>query len=98
MYAYSNIEYDRQVFDELIETQMYETKRESRKKISPCFAHPKFISSYSLFLARSYFDSCESAIKLAEDLDLCKLDFLAILEDFEAYREEYLNIQGEKIE
>jgi hypothetical protein len=42
-------------------------------------------------LAYSWFDSLNSAENLANRWDLSKLDFLAITEQLEAFKEEYLN-------
>ena len=50
---------------------------------------------FAKVLAYAWFDSQADAIKLADNLNLSKLDFLAINEDIEAFREEYLINQEE---
>jgi len=59
--------------------------------LSSLFAHSKtLIKEFSLTLAYGYFDSHEPSEIIANQLDLDKLDFLAIQEDFDAFKKEYL--------
>ena len=88
MYAYSQIEYEYEIINERIEKEMYNTKGHALRKLSSIVAH--FNDEFALILAYSWFDSLPSAEKIADELDLSKLDFLAIQEDFDGFREEYL--------
>lgn len=91
MYAYSRIEYEMNVLDEMIEREMHKTKDTALRTLSKSFVHPPFlIMKFAHTLAFGYWESNEHATILADELGLCKLDFLAIAEDFEGFREEYL--------
>lgn len=96
MYAYSNIEFHQQIQDEFIEIEMQRIKRMSLSQLflnplhlQPSPVHLDLQESYALTLAYGYFDSYEPALTIASHLDLCKLDFLAIMGDLESFREEY---------
>lgn len=88
MYAYSQIEYELEMIDDMIEKEMHNTRIQALRKLSSLVAHSK--PEIGNILAYAYFDSIGDAIKLADKLDLSKLDFLAIQEDLEAFKEEYL--------
>jgi hypothetical protein len=74
--------------DELIEQEMYKIKNQAMKKIASIVIGAN--ETIAKLLAYSYFDSLPEAESLARDLGLEKLDFLAIQEDFETFKEAYL--------
>lgn len=82
--------YDEQDVDEFVEKEMYKVRKEAMEKLSSIFAHLKYIDDFALTLAYSWFDSQEFSIRIASDLDLDKLDFLAIQEAFDSFKELYL--------
>jgi hypothetical protein len=99
MYFDTRIEYDDQVIDEFIEKEMYRVGKEALEKLSPIFAHPKYLNGFAMTLGYAWFDSQEYAERLANHLDLDKLDFLAIQgcydtstskQIFDAFKEQYL--------
>lgn len=91
MYFDTRIEFEYEVMNEMIEREMRKLQNDALGKLSSLFAHSKtLIKEFSLTLAYSYFDSYEPAETIAKELDLDKLDFLAIQEDFDAFKEEYL--------
>lgn len=92
MYAYTNIEHDYEMMNEMIESEMHKVRDNALRKVSSIFAHPKtfFIKDFASTLAYAWFDSHEPSENIASSLYLSKLDFLAIQEDFDAFKEEYL--------
>lgn len=99
MYFDTRIEYENQMMNEFIEKEMHKVRKEAFEKLSPIFTHPKYLENMALSLAYSWFDSQEYAEKIADDLDLDKLDFLAIQgcsdstssqQIFDAFKEQYL--------
>jgi hypothetical protein len=90
MYFDTNIEYDNQVMNEFIEKEMHRVRKEAFEKLSPVFAHLKYIDEFAMTLSYSWFDSQDYAEKIANDFDLGKLDFLSIQEKFDTFKKEYL--------
>lgn len=93
MYAYTRIEYENECMNEMIESEMHKVRDNAIGKVSSFFAHPKnefSIKQFSLTLAYGYFDSYTPAENIAASLDLGKLDFLAIMDDLDAFKDEYL--------
>jgi hypothetical protein len=91
MYAYSRIEYESEMIDQMIESEMHKVKDRTLEKLNSYFVHsPVSIKSLSLTIAYGYWESNEHATTVAEQLQLGKLEFLAIAEDFEGFKEEYL--------
>lgn len=88
MYFDTRIEYEYEMMNEMIENEMYNTRQRALSKLSSMIAH--FTDEWALMIAYCYFDSISSAEKIADKLDLCKSDFLAIQEEFDAFKEEYL--------
>lgn len=86
MYLDNRIDYDN--MNEMIENEMYNTRKKAIVKLSSVAAH--FTNDWALMIAYCYFDSIASAEKIADQLHLCKLDFLAIQEDLQGFKEEYL--------
>lgn len=87
---YTRQEYEYEIMNELIEKEMHNTKGLALKKLSSLVAHSNDLEAFGNILAYSWFDSLPHANKLADQLDLCKLDFLAIQEELHAFKEEYL--------
>ena len=91
MYAYSTLEHELEMIDQMIESEMHKVKDQTLSKINPYFAHsPISIKSLISTVAYGYFESHEHAEIVAEQLNLGKLEFLAIAEDFEGFKEEFL--------
>jgi hypothetical protein len=81
-----NIDYE----NEIVEKEMHKVRIEALRKVSSVFAHQEYVEEFALSLAYSWFDSEWYAEKIARDLDLYKEDFLAIQENFDAFKECYL--------
>lgn len=88
-----------QIENEFIEREMHRARDQAFAKLSPVFAHLKHLESFALTLSYAWFDSQIYAEKIANDLDLDKLDFLAIQgcsdstssqQIFDAFKENYL--------
>lgn len=85
----TRIEYEYSMMMDQIEKEMHNTKESAICKVNSVAAH--FKNDIALMLAYSWFDSLPSAERIANELDLGKLDFLAIQEDLEGFKEEYLS-------
>jgi hypothetical protein len=85
----------RQRFNEFIEKEMHICKSNVLKVL----AHSVHSNTedFALMLAYCYFDCMPTGMKIADKLNLGKLEFLAVQEEFEAFREEYLD-QKERYE
>lgn len=91
MYRFSKIEYESEMLDQMIESEMHKLKERTINALSISFAHSPFsIKELLLTVAYGYWESNEHAITVAEQMNLGKLEFLAIAEDFEGFKEEYL--------
>lgn len=93
MYYYkeTNYEYKMQCRDEFIESEMHKVSDEALKKLTTFFVHPTLsIKTFSLAIAYGYFESDVCSENVAHELGLGKLEFFAIAEDFDAFKEEYL--------
>lgn len=91
MYKYSRIEQELESMNEMIESEMHKVKETTFARMSSYFAHsPVSINSLALTIAYGYWESHEHAEILANQLGLGKLEFLAIAEDFEGFKEEFL--------
>lgn len=84
------IEYKDQIVSDFIEKEMQRCREETLRKISNLIEHPKYVENFALCLAYSWFDSEEYAKKIADDLDLGKLEFLAIQEEIKPFKECYV--------
>lgn len=89
MYFDTTIEYEFEVMNEIVEKEMQRTKEQALKTIRS-IAHFNFSRQMISVLAYAWMDSQPDAINLADKLNLSKLDFLAVMENVEAFREEYL--------
>jgi peroxiredoxin family protein len=91
MYAYTRIEHEYEMMNEMIESEMHKVKEQVLERLRSYCAHsPVSIKSLSLTIAYGYFESNEHAEIVANELGLGKLEFLAIAGDFEGFKEEYL--------
>jgi len=88
MYAYSIFEYEDQIMDEMIEKEMQRTRDQAVTSLSRV-VHFETLN-FTRILSYSWFDSQPEAVKLADQLNLGKLDFLAVNDDFESFKEEFL--------
>ena len=93
--TYSDQMNDDTYMNQMIEKEMYKSREIALRKVSSILAHDskldlKFKENLALTLAYCYFDSVSAAETISDKLDLCKLDFLAIQEEFEAFKKEYL--------
>lgn len=69
-----------------MEKVMNEYKQEALRKLSAVLAH-QVLEDVALILANGWFESLPSAERLADQLDLGKIDFLALLEDSLGFEE-----------
>ncbi len=92
MYFDTQLEHDYEMMNEMIEREMYKFRANAVDKVSSILAHPQQISikDFALTLAYGWYDSQAPAENIANSLHLSKLDFLAIQENFEAFKQEYL--------
>jgi hypothetical protein len=88
MYFDTQLEHDYEVMKDMIEKEMHKTKEQALTNLSRVVHFE--IESFSRVLSYSYIEENEDAIKLACKLNLGKLEFLAILEDVDGFKEEYL--------
>lgn len=92
MYYDNYIDYEDQQMDKFIENEMARVKQQALKTISSS-AHFKTESSNESFITMFVYcwhDSVPAAENLSDELDLCKLDFIALTDDFDAFKEEFL--------
>lgn len=75
--------------NEHIYEKMHKQKTNAFETIS-LFVHPICLTLISKIIAVSFFEEQKDAMNIADLYDLSKMDFLAILEDFEIYKELYL--------
>jgi hypothetical protein len=92
MYAYSRLEYEAQLMSEWIEKEMQRIKKQTLKTISSSAHFNLKISSdqFTQLFIYCWQESLPVAEKLADDLNLCKLDFFALMDDVDAFKEEYM--------
>lgn len=67
-----------------------EYRKEALRKVSTVVIHQQSAEDFAKTLAYAWFDSQESAIKLADQLDLSKEEFLALLDEKEILEEYYI--------
>ena len=92
MYYDIYVEYQEEQMNEFIENEMQRVKGSALKTISS-IAHFKTKPSNESFINMFVYcwqESLPDAEKIANELDLSKLDFLALMGDFEAFKECYL--------
>lgn len=91
MYHDTYYDYKQSVMTDYLEKEMRKHKDTAIEIISRV-AHSQKECVLKI-LAYSFFEEHEDAIKLAESLDLSKLEFLAVLEDFDGFKEIFLKEQ-----
>ena len=92
MYYDHYIEYEEEQMNDFIENEMQRTKEIALIRLSST-AHFKTEASKELFtqmLVYCWQESLPAADTLAQELDLDKLHFLALLNDFDAFKDYYL--------
>lgn len=88
MYNYFDTRKDYEMIDNMIENEMQRTKKQAIRSISTCVHFQTEL--FAKLMAYGYFESTDDAMKLADIFNLGKLDFLAIQDDFDAFKEYYL--------
>ncbi len=88
MYFDTHLDYRNQVMNDFIENEMQRHKNNAIHVISGA-VHFK-IDSFSRVLAYSFIEENEDAVNLARQMNLGKLEFLAVLEDIDGFKDEYL--------
>jgi hypothetical protein len=91
LYFDSQLGYESELMDEWVEKEMHTQKKDTLRKLSSVVAH--FSSEFSNILAYGWLESLPEAKKLADLLDLSKIDFLAIQEDLQGFKKEFLKDQ-----
>jgi hypothetical protein len=87
MYNDTYFELNESRLKDFYENEMQRTKENALRSLSKVVHFE--IESISRVLAYSFFEENEDAIKLADKLNLCRLDFLACIDDIEGFREIY---------
>ena len=91
MYFDTIVEYEREFMDNLIDSEMHNQIDQAHRLLGSMIVHPSIsIKDFAMTLAYAWMDSQTSAETIANELGLGKLDFIAIMEDFDAYKEEWL--------
>ena len=88
--------YKRIAMDEYYENEMQRHKDFAIEAISNIAHFKNKQECFLRVLAYSYFEEHEDAIKLARDMNLSKLEFLAVVEDFDGFKELYLKYQEQQ--
>lgn len=88
MYAYSREEYIDQVMDDIIENEMQNVRKNCFKNLSEVL--PFETLKLTRIILYAWSESHADAIFLTEKLNLGKLEFLAVVEDFDEFKKEYL--------
>lgn len=90
IYFDSTIEYEYQMNTDFIEKEMHRHKDVALRSLSNA-VHSNDVESFAKILSYAFFDSVHDAEKIAKKYNLAKLDFLAINEDLEGFKKEYLS-------
>ncbi len=93
LYFDSQLGDESELMDEWVEKEMHTQKKAAIEKLSSIVAH--FSSEFSKILAYSRSESLPEAARLADLLDLSKMDFLAIQEDLKGFKREILKDQDD---
>ncbi len=97
MYDDTHFDFRESVRNEFYEKEMQRTRDKALRELSKV-VHSEF-DLFSRVLASSYFEEQEDAIKLAHKLNLGKYEFLALIDDYDGFKEiclkkqDYLNEQ-----
>ena len=95
MYFDTQLDYEREIMDTWIEKEMHNVKGQALRKVSSIAAH--FNSEIAHILAYSWFESLPDAEKIAERLNLSKMDLLAVREDLDGFKEEFFRDQDKTL-
>jgi hypothetical protein len=87
MYEDTYYDYKQQCIKDMIENEMQRTRDQALRNLSSVVHFET--ETFTKVLAYSYFEEQEDALRLADQLNLCKLDFLAIVENFDRFKDEY---------
>lgn len=87
-------EYDEISRDTYVENEMQRCKDAFCRRLS-CIVHPEYVNDFARILTHCWFDSVLSAEIIANKLDLTKLDFLAMADYFQPFKQEFLNEQAQ---
>jgi len=92
MYYDPYIEYEEEQMNDFIENEMQRVRESALISLSRIAHFNTQLSNESFITMFVYcwHDSVPAAEKLAQELDLCKLDFLALLNDFDEFKDYYL--------
>lgn len=77
---------------EFFENKMEEYQNEFLESLSEFF-HPSCIDEISHILIFAWMENFPSAMKLADKLNLSRLHFIAILNNYEDFRDEFIKIK-----
>ena len=88
MYFDTHIEYKHQVMTDYIQTEMQRYQKIAMQAISRIAHFEKEI--VLRILASSFIEENEDAVKLAYKLNLSKLEFFAVLEDYDSFKDLYM--------
>ncbi len=92
MYNDTIFDYRDSVKDEFYEKEMQRTREQALRNLSKV-VHSNF-DLFSRVLASSFFDEQEDAIMLAHKLNLGKYELLALIDDYEGFKEMVLQKQN----
>jgi hypothetical protein len=80
-----------EMMDDFMEREMHKVRDSVLEKLSSIFVHGTYLNQdIALTLAYGYFDSHQPSINIADTMNFGKFEFLAIMEDLDAFKEEYL--------
>lgn len=93
MYCDTRNDYRNEFMNDLMETEMYKVREKALEKLSSLFVHHQSFSikDWALTLAYGFFESHEPSERIAYSLDLGKIEFLAIMEEFSAFKLEIMH-------
>lgn len=86
------------ITDQLIREEMHKTRERVVEVLVSCKMHVLYCEEIALMIAQGFFESFDPATKLAQELNLSKLDLLAVLEDFESFRDEFIQEVEEQLD
>ena len=75
-------------YDEYIESEMIDHKKSILKELGQ-FIKPECVKDFADLLHYGFREECPAALKLADRFNLTQIDFCAIEENIQYFREEY---------
>ncbi len=95
---YSENYYEQEHMNEFIENEMQLTKEFALKRLSLVADFKTHVSNDSFIykFIQSWHDSVPAVANLAYEMDLDKVHFLALMNDFDEFKEEYLKKDREE--